>query len=345
MSLSLVPPSPKPLSLPLEAWLRKRATETTWIVEDIIPKGGLVNLFAPPKAGKSFLALDLALALAKGAKSWLIFDIVEPGPVIYFQLDTPSMLWRERYWDLQDAGVDISTNGMMREIDREMVEMPFDIMTPGSYEVIRNEIACVKPVLVIIDTIREVHNEDEDKSGEMKRVVATLQMACAPSAVLVISHTRKRQSNSKSKKGAEEKGAIDLPNITDQSRGSGYLAGKADTLMWLMDNGMLMYKGRAFETSHLNLERNESTVLWELNQTAKNQMAARDLVKTHWEEIQSGEVTQASLARVLIASTKQLEASAKTDIHRQVKRLRKEEKRRQRREQMKLDEEGEAMAV
>ena len=331
-------PFPRPsIALPLESWLKKGAAEQSWIIEDIIPKGGLINLFAPPKAGKSYLALDLALALAQGKKSWLTFDILEPGPVLYFQLDTPSMLWRERYWDLEDAGVDINSNGKMLEVDREMVEMPFDIMTPGSYDVIRNEVAVLKPVLVIIDTIREVHNEDEDKSGEMKQVVSTLQHACAPSAVMVISHTRKRNSTSKNKSGSKETGAVDLPNITDQNRGSGYLAGKADTLMWLMDDGMLMYKGRAFETNHLNLERNENTVLWELNATAKHQMAARSLVRTHWEELRSGACSQASLARVLMTETKQLESSAKSDIRRQYKRLEKDEKRRLRRLQMKAD--------
>ena len=65
--------------------------EPRWAVPGILAEG--VNLLAgPPKVGKSWLSLGLALAIAAGGKA---FDTipVEPGPVLYLALeDTPRRL-------------------------------------------------------------------------------------------------------------------------------------------------------------------------------------------------------------------------------------------------------------
>lgn len=65
--------------------------EPRWAVPAILAEG--VTLFAgPPKVGKSWLSLGLALAIAAGGKALQAID-VEPGPVLYLALeDTPRRL-------------------------------------------------------------------------------------------------------------------------------------------------------------------------------------------------------------------------------------------------------------
>ena len=53
----------------------------SWLVENVLPAGGLACLYAPPGTGKSFLALDLGLSVAHGT-SWHGLA-VKRGPVIY----------------------------------------------------------------------------------------------------------------------------------------------------------------------------------------------------------------------------------------------------------------------
>ncbi len=52
-----------------------------WLVEGLIPAGGLVLLFSEPGVGKSLLALDLALSLAEAHSSWFGLRLDPDRPV------------------------------------------------------------------------------------------------------------------------------------------------------------------------------------------------------------------------------------------------------------------------
>ena len=39
-----------------------------WLIDDLLPVGGVVMLSAKPKMGKSFLAIQLALSVASGGE-------------------------------------------------------------------------------------------------------------------------------------------------------------------------------------------------------------------------------------------------------------------------------------
>jgi AAA domain/Winged helix-turn-helix DNA-binding len=100
--LHSVPPSPEPRPLqPAQQRIRTAWTadelmatefpEPRWAVPGIISEG--VNLLAgPPKVGKSWLSLGMALAVAAGARAMDVIP-VEGGPVLYLALeDTPRRL-------------------------------------------------------------------------------------------------------------------------------------------------------------------------------------------------------------------------------------------------------------
>lgn len=65
----------------------------TYLVDPVIPKGGLVALAGAPKVGKSALALGCAVALAAGnshALDGLAIPNPQPRPVLYVSLDDPN---------------------------------------------------------------------------------------------------------------------------------------------------------------------------------------------------------------------------------------------------------------
>src|SRR3954464_3156993 len=62
-------------ALPLEDYLNLPVNNTPWIIEPLIPVGGIINLYGRPKLGKSFMAIDLARAIANGEDEWLEFKI------------------------------------------------------------------------------------------------------------------------------------------------------------------------------------------------------------------------------------------------------------------------------
>ena len=37
-----------------------------WLIEDVVPKGALVVVYGPPGAGKTFIAMSMAMSIATG---------------------------------------------------------------------------------------------------------------------------------------------------------------------------------------------------------------------------------------------------------------------------------------
>jgi hypothetical protein len=61
------PGSPPRKTLTLEAWDEIKDEPVEWLVEKVIPRRGFIALYGPPGSFKSFIALDLAAAIARGA--------------------------------------------------------------------------------------------------------------------------------------------------------------------------------------------------------------------------------------------------------------------------------------
>src|SRR5438309_6030455 len=56
-----------------------------WLVENVIPEGGLVGLYAPPESLKSFVSIDLSLCVATGLP-WHGHQ-VQKGFVVYISAE------------------------------------------------------------------------------------------------------------------------------------------------------------------------------------------------------------------------------------------------------------------
>lgn len=66
-----------------------------WLIDDLLPVGGVVMLSAKPKMGKSFLAMQLALTVASGGK-FLGFQAEEKHEVLYIDLETSQRSMKNR---------------------------------------------------------------------------------------------------------------------------------------------------------------------------------------------------------------------------------------------------------
>ena len=206
-----------------------------WVVEKLIPVGGLVNVFGKPKSGKSFLMLGMVEAIANQAPDWQGFTIHKHGPVAYLQIDTPREEWAARVlrmsWSSSEATERLWIADMW-----QVPNFPFDILNPHKKELdwFRKEIARIKPIMVVIDTMREIHAGDENDSTVMRNVIATLVGICRPAAIVLVSHSRKDSLLTSS-------GNDDL---MDQQRGSSYVSGRMDVIIKVSPK-RLVFKGRA----------------------------------------------------------------------------------------------------
>lgn len=74
---------PKDRLWPHDEYLQRPADVLSWVVQDVVRAGGLGWISGYPKMGKSFIALDLAFAIATGDPFLGKFPIIEQGDVVY----------------------------------------------------------------------------------------------------------------------------------------------------------------------------------------------------------------------------------------------------------------------
>ena len=78
-----VQPPPKPLkTIKIESWDEIQDEPVEWLIEGVIPVGSFTALYGPPGSFKSFIALDIAEAIATG-RSWMGRTVNKTGAVLY----------------------------------------------------------------------------------------------------------------------------------------------------------------------------------------------------------------------------------------------------------------------
>jgi len=76
-------PSPKPVkTIKIESWDEIQDEPVEWLIESVIPAGSFTALYGPPGSFKSFIALDIAEAIATG-RSWMGKEVRQTGAVLY----------------------------------------------------------------------------------------------------------------------------------------------------------------------------------------------------------------------------------------------------------------------
>lgn len=136
-----------------------------WLAHRLIPDGGLAVVYGPPKAGKTFWALDLSLCVATGRD--LHGTKVFRGRVTYVAAEGGPARLRDRVaaW-LKSRSADPS------EIDGqwEMVAAPVDLANPKQVGELLQQLGG-KRDLVVFDTLARCMSGDENSQKDMNSAV------------------------------------------------------------------------------------------------------------------------------------------------------------------------------
>ena len=183
------------------------------------------------------------------------FAIRKHCQVAYIQCDTPHNLWAERVERLQEEhGCDFS-NVFFASLNE--IPYPFYFNAPdGSAgvafdwvkEVLLNPTsddgAPFNPKVLIIDTIRESHDGDENDSAHMQKVIALMKAAALPDmGIVLVSHSRKNDP-------------MRGKSLMDDNRGSGYVAGRMDCVMRISEKQMAV-KGRTISETIVSVTKDD----------------------------------------------------------------------------------------
>jgi hypothetical protein len=180
--------------LRLATWPEMRnRPEPGWIVRNLIPAKSLVGMYGPGGSYKSFIAVDIALAISMYRLDWGGQDILTQGPVVVISGEG-SQGPRVRAWEKANAGAKVGdTFAVLDGID---LSDPDDIVGAAAEidQAIEEKWGGKKPVLLVVDTLaRASGSADENSNKDMGRVVAACDelrrhFDCT---VLLVHHTPK----------------------------------------------------------------------------------------------------------------------------------------------------------
>ena len=222
----------------------------SFVVDDLLPQG-LHLLAGAPKIGKSWLALWLAVMVAKGDPIWGMG--VKQGTTLYLCLEDSTLRIQNRLFEITDdapASVHFSTNS--------------DTLGKGLEEQLRAFLSeHPDTVLVIIDTLQMIRGAGYDNTyaNDYRDLSVLKHIADAHGiAILLIHHLRKELADdvfSRISGTTAISGAVDSSfTLIEDKRGSG--------------KATLSCIGRDIEYRELTLERNVENV-WELVSDSRTQ--------------------------------------------------------------------------
>ena len=222
----------------------------SFVVDDLLPQG-LHLLAGAPKIGKSWLALWLAVTVAKGDPVWGMG--VKQGTTLYLCLEDSTLRIQNRLFEITEdapANVHFSTNS--------------DTLGKGLEEQLRAFLSeHPDTVLVIIDTLQMIRGAGYDNTyaNDYRDLSALKQIADAHGiAILLIHHLRKESADdvfNRISGTTAISGAVDSSfTLVEERRGSG--------------RAKLSCIGRDIEYRELTLERNGENV-WELVSDSRTQ--------------------------------------------------------------------------
>ena len=173
----------------VEDFVRQDVPTVEWLIEPLLPHGGIVFLHGPTSVGKSPFTWALAAAISEGTP-FCGYPVKQPGPVLYLELDTPANLILPRLRRLRT---------MPGALWMEVLNRPIDICGLDEDSKLGEHLcelqATIDPVLVIINTLRKAHEEDDKDSSTPSRVYGAWRAYFPDATLLFVHHDKKRPTD------------------------------------------------------------------------------------------------------------------------------------------------------
>lgn len=169
--------------------LADRPEERRWLVETLWAEEAVGIVGGEPKCCKSFLALDLAVAVASGAPCLRRYAVPRPGRVLLYAAEDALDVVRRRIAGIcRAAGVDLGL------LDVQVITAPsLRLDHERDRERLAETVAALGPRLLVLDPFVRLHRIDENVSGEVAPLLAYLRdlQRRHKLAVAVVHHARK----------------------------------------------------------------------------------------------------------------------------------------------------------
>jgi hypothetical protein len=182
-----MPEAPVPYRTLPAAQVADPTAPLRWLLTDLFLVGAAGILGGAPKTGKSFFALELAIAVASGQPALGRFAVAAPGPVLLLAAEDPPAVVVQRLAALATAR------------DAALATLPVAVIVeaglrlPDGLDRLAATVAQQQARLLILDPLIRVHRADENSAAEMAVILDGVRALARATdcAVLLVHHTRK----------------------------------------------------------------------------------------------------------------------------------------------------------
>jgi len=177
--------------LPVEPAYRlaERSEEHRWLITGLWSEQAVGIVGGEPKCCKSFLALDLAVAVAAGVPCLRRFAVPRAGRVLLFAAEDALHIVRRRL-----EGISAAAGVALANLDIQVITAPtVRLDLDADRRNLAETVARLQPRLLILDPFVRLHRIDENASGEVAPLLAYLRelQRRHDVAVLVVHHAKK----------------------------------------------------------------------------------------------------------------------------------------------------------
>jgi hypothetical protein len=173
--------------------LASRPEAQRWLVAELWSEQAVGIVGGEPKCCKSFLALELAVAVASGTPCLRRFAVSAPGRVLLYAAEDPLHGVRARL-----EGICAAARCALEELDIQVITAPaLRLDLPADRAALQRTVVSLKPRLLILDPFVRLHRIDENSSGEVAPLLAYLRelQRRYGLAVLLVHHAKKSSAH------------------------------------------------------------------------------------------------------------------------------------------------------
>ncbi len=160
-----------------------------WLIDGLWGDQAVGIVGGEPKCCKSFLALDMAVAVAAGVPCLRRYSVVRPGRVLLFAAEDALHIVRARL-----EGIGRAAGISLADLDVQVITAPsLRLDLAADQERLTSTIAALRPALLILDPFVRLHRIDENASADVAPLLAYLRdlQRRFQLAVVVVHHARK----------------------------------------------------------------------------------------------------------------------------------------------------------
>ena len=173
--------------------LEVQPEEQRWLIEGLWSAEAVGIVGGEPKCCKSFLALDMAVAVASGTPCLGRFPTLRRGRVLLFAAEDSLAVVRQRL-----VGIAAATNTSLDALDIHVIIAPvvrLDIELDRTR--LEDTVRALRPALLVLDPFVRLHRVDENASAEVAPLLDFLRglQRRYQVAVALVHHARKGASH------------------------------------------------------------------------------------------------------------------------------------------------------